>query len=145
MYMHSIFDLTDENLEFYKYNFEDHIREDIQDTIGTFIGLKIDFSLDWESEYFTGLDLAWKIARGEDEYMDNESNESKLRRWKDTMETAIKKNDNAKVNGTILPRSYLFQPLTRKYLFDNVADYAFILADIRITAMLDEFLSITQL
>jgi len=95
MYMHSIFDLTDENLEFYKYNFEDHIREDIQDTIGTFIGLKIDFSLDWESEYFTGLDLAWKIARGEDEYMDNESNESKLRRWKDTMETAIKKNDNA--------------------------------------------------
>ena len=62
----------------------------------------------------------------------------------DSLGQMIQKNENAKVNGTILPRSYVFQPLTRKYLFDNVADYALILADIRISAMLDEFLAITQ-
>ena len=144
MYKHSVFDLTDANLKAYKKSFEAHIKDDIQDTIGAFIGLKIDFSLDWNSEYFTGLDIAWKIARGEAEYMDDKANKHNLRQWKDSLGKVIQKNENAKVNGTILPRSYVFQPLTRKYLFDNVADYAFILADIRISAMLDEFLNITQ-
>ncbi|HDP76950.1 MAG TPA: hypothetical protein ENN47_01950 [Mesotoga infera] len=144
MYKYSVFNLTDANLNAYKRDFEAHIKEDIQNTIGTFIGLKMQFSLDWDSEYFTGLDLAWKIARGEDEYMDDKATKHNLRQWKDSLGQMIQKNENAKVNGTILPRSYVFQPLTRKYLFDNVADYALILADIRISAMLDEFLAITQ-
>lgn len=144
MYKHSVFDLTDANLYAYKRSFEAHIKDDIQDTIGDFIGLKIDFSLDWNSEYFTGLDLAWKIARGEDEYMNEKATKNNLQQWKDNLGRIIQKNENAKVNGTILPRSYVFQPLTRKYLFDNVADYAFILAEIRINAMLDELLNITQ-
>ena len=122
MYKYSIFNLTDANLNAYKRDFEAHIKEDIQDTIGAFIGLKMEFSLDWDSEYFTGLDLAWKIARGEDEYMDDKATKHNLRQWKDSLGQIIQKNENAKVNGTILPRSYVIQLLTHKYLFDNVAD-----------------------
>ena len=88
--------------------------------------------------------MCWEIARGDEKYMSFEGDERKLNNLKEKVEALISKNENAKINGTILPRSYVFQPLTRKYLFDNVADYAMIMAELRLSAMLDNFLSITQ-
>jgi hypothetical protein len=73
-----------------------------------------------------------------------EPDKKKIEALKEKVEHVISRNENAKINGTILPRSYIFQPLTRKYLFDNVADYALIMAELRLSAMLDNFLSITK-
>lgn len=143
MYKYTIYDLTDRNFDQYKKEFEKHIIEDIEKTIAPFIGLHANFSFDLNSEYFKGLKMCWKIARGDEEYM-IEGDERKLVNLKERVEALISKNENAKINGTILPRSYVFQPLTRKYLFDNVADYAMIMAEVRLSAMLDNFLSITE-
>lgn len=144
MYKYTIYDLTDEKFEEYRKQFEKHIIEDIEKTIAPFVGIHASFSFDLNSEYFKGLDLCWKIARGEDEYMALEADKKKIENLKEKVEQVIAKNENAKINGTILPRSYVFQPLTRKYLFYNVADYAMIMAELRLGAMLDNFLSITK-
>jgi len=144
MYKYTIYDLTDEKFNQYKNDFERHIVEDIEKTIAPFVGIHTNFSFDMNSEYFKGLKMCWEIARGDEKYMNFDGDERKLNNLKERVEALISKNENAKVNGTILPRSYVFQPLTRKYLFDNVADYAMILAELRLSAMLDNFLSITQ-
>ncbi|WP_333640938.1 hypothetical protein [Mesotoga prima] len=144
MYQFTLYDLSDASFEAYKKSFETHITEDISKRIGPQLGINISVSFELSSPFMNLVKKIWRIARGDQYLCDVTKSSKEIERMKSDIEKLASIIEDSKLNGNLLPNMILYQTLSRKYIFDSILDYACVLAEIRLKAMEDEFLNVTE-